>query len=107
MTGNEFESVIITEIYKQIKTYNLPLMCYHLRTQDGREVDLLLEAEDYYIAIEIKTTVNVNRTDAKHLIDLQSLLNKPLKHSFILSNDVRTHYLTEKITALHAAAFLS
>ena len=107
ITGNEFESAIIAEIYKQTKTNRLPLVCHHLRTQDGREIDLLLEAEDYFIAIEIKTTENVNRIDARHLFDLQSFLNKPLKHSFILSNDVRTHYLTEDITAIHAAAFLS
>ena len=107
MTGNEFESAIISEIYKQIKTHRLPLVCYHLRTQDGRKVDLLLEAEDYYIAIEIKTTENINRTDARHLFDLQSFLNKPLRHSFILSNDVRTSFITENITSIHSAAFLS
>jgi len=107
ITGNEFESAIISEIYKQIKTCRLPLVCYHFRTQDGREIDLLLEAEDYFIAIEIKTTENVNRIDARHLIDLQSFLNKPLKHSFILSNDVRTHYITNDITAIHAASFLN
>ena len=107
ITGNEYESAIISEIYKQIKTCRLPLVCYHFRTEDGREIDLLIEAEDYFIAIEIKTTENVNRTDARHLFDLQTFLNKPLKHSFILSNDVRTHYLTDHITAIHAAAFLS
>ena len=106
ITGNEYESAIIAEIYKQVKTCRLPLVCYHLRTQDGREVDLLLEAEDYFIAIEIKITENANRTDARHLLDLQSFLNKPLKHSFILSNDVKTKPIAENITALHAAAFL-
>ena len=106
MTGNEYESAIVAEIYKQIKTCRLPLKCYHLRTQNGREVDLLLEAEDYFVAIEIKTTENANRTDAKHLFDLQEILNKPLKHSFVLSNDVQTKQLSENITAIHAATFL-
>jgi hypothetical protein len=45
---------MVAEIYKQIKVYNLPLNLYHLRTQDGKEIDLLLEGEDYFIAIEIK-----------------------------------------------------
>ncbi|MCL1868414.1 MAG: ATP-binding protein [Paludibacter sp.] len=106
ITGNEYESAIIAEIYKQITAYRLPLACYHLRTQDGREVDLLLEAEDCFIAIEIKATNNVNRTDAKHLIDLQKLLNKPLRHAFVLSNDVRKQEINENITAMHAAEFL-
>ena len=107
MTGGEYESAIVAEIYKQIKTYRLPLVCYHLRTQDGREVDLLLESEDGFIAIEVKSTENVTRSDAKHLFDLQEILNKPLKHAFVLSNDVRTQQLGENITAMHAAAFLS
>ncbi len=107
LTGNEFESAIIAEIYKQIKTYRLPLTCYHLRTQDGREVDLLLEAADYFIAIEIKASEHVNRTDTSHLQDLQSILTKPLKHAFVLSNDVEVKHFSENITAMHAAAFLS
>lgn len=54
LTGSEYESAIVAEIYKQIKVYNLSLNIYHLRTQDGKEIDLLLEGEDYFIAIEIK-----------------------------------------------------
>jgi predicted AAA+ superfamily ATPase len=106
LTGNEYESSMVAEIYKQIKAYKLPLICYHLRTQDGREVDLLLEAEDYFIAIEIKMTEHVNHTDARHLHDLQSILKKPVKQSFILSNDTQTHCFDNNITAMHAAAFL-
>jgi predicted AAA+ superfamily ATPase len=105
-TGNEFESAMVAEIYKQIKTYRLPITCYHLRTQDGREIDLLLEAENYYIVIEIKMTEHVNRTDARHLHDLQNILDKPVRQSFILSNDVQVHHFNDNITAMHAAAFL-
>lgn len=107
LTGNEYESAIIAEIYKQIKTYSLPLTCHHLRTQDGREIDLLLEASDYFIAIEVKRTEHVNHTDARHFSGLQEILNKPLKQCFLLSNDNQTHYFGENIIAMHAAAFLS
>jgi predicted AAA+ superfamily ATPase len=106
LTGNEFESAIIAEIYKQIKTYKLPLVCYHLWIENGHEVDMILEAEDYFIAIEIKMSEHVDNTDARHLQDLQSILNKPLRHSFVLSNDTQVHYLNDSITAMHAAAFL-
>jgi len=106
LTGSEYESAIIAEIYKQIKTYRLPFTCYHLRTQDGREIDLLLEAADYFIAIEVKMTARVNHTDIRHFIGLQEILNKPLKQCFLLSNDPKTHYFENNIIALHAAAFL-
>jgi predicted AAA+ superfamily ATPase len=107
LTGNEFESAIVAEIYKQIKTYRLPLTCYHLRTQDGREIDLLLEAADYFIAIEIKMSEHIHQSDILHLKDLQNILKKPLKHAFLLSNDMEVKHFGENITAMHAATFLS
>jgi hypothetical protein len=72
-----------------------------------REIDLLLETADYFIAIEIKMTEHVNQNDTRHLIGVQELLNKPLKQCFILSNDNEVHYFGNNIIALHAAAFLS
>ncbi|MDL2297000.1 DUF4143 domain-containing protein [Bacteroidales bacterium OttesenSCG-928-B11] len=105
-TGNEFESAVIAEIYKQIQTYKLPYSCSHLRTIDGREVDLLLEASDHFIAIEVKSSPHINKTDARHLFNLQEIVNKPLKKSFILSNDTSTHYFGDNIIAMHAAEFL-
>lgn len=107
MTASEFESAVIAEIYKQIKTYQLPLRCYHLRTQDGREIDLLLESEDCFIAIEVKMTENVTKIDGKNFHNLQDFLNKPLKQCFILSNDNEIKHFSGNITAIHAAAFLT
>jgi predicted AAA+ superfamily ATPase len=100
------ESAVIAEIYKQIKTYRLPFTCYHFRTPDGREVDLLLEAADYFIAVEVKTTEHVDQRHQRHLRGLGELLNKPLKQSFVLSNDTGTQYFGPDIIAMHAAAFL-
>ncbi|MDR0893932.1 MAG: ATP-binding protein [Prevotellaceae bacterium] len=105
-SGNEYESIIITEIYKQLKSYRLPVNCYHLRTQDGREVDLLLETADSFIAIEVKMTANVGRSDIRNLTGLQEILNKPLRHAFVLSNDPNVQHFGEGITAVHAAQFL-
>lgn len=107
LTGGEYESAIVSEIYKQIKIYNLPLRCYHLRTHDGKEVDLLLEMEDCFIAIEIKRSENIHKSDAKGFTGLQDILNKPLKHCFILSNDNQLKTLDQHTTSMHAAAFLS
>jgi predicted AAA+ superfamily ATPase len=107
MTGAELESALVAEIYKQSKNSRLPVNFYHLRTVDGREIDLLLETADYFVAIEIKSTVNVTEIDAKHLKGLQNLLTKPLRHGFVLSNDPATKHFGDNITAVHAAAFLS
>jgi len=41
------------------------------------------------------------------LFNLQQFLGKPLKHAFVLSNDVETRSFGTGITAMHAAAFLA
>jgi len=107
MSGNEYESAVVAEIFKQAKNLSLPVSFYHLRTVDGREIDLLIETEKGYIAIEIKMTGTISRSDARHLTGLESLLDKPLLQSFILSNDNKIKKLTDNIVAIPAAMFLS
>ncbi len=85
LTGNEFESAIVAEIYKQSKVIGVNGLFYHLRTHDGAEVDLLLELESGFIAFEIKMSNNIGKKDARHLLNLHAILNKPVIQSFILS----------------------
>lgn len=106
LTGNEFESLVIAEIYKQAKNIQADVSFHHLRTQDGKEVDLLVETQDGYYAFEIKMADRVTPIDARHLQNLETILDKTLLHAFVLSNDNETHYFSDKITALHAAMFL-
>jgi uncharacterized protein len=106
ITGNEFESMVVAEIYKQIKTINAAVQLFHLRTHDGKEVDLILEMPGYYLAFEIKMTERVTKSSAKNLRGLEEILDKPLKRSYILSNDRETKYFGEKTVALNAAMFL-
>lgn len=107
VTGNEFESAIVAEIYKQLKNGGASVNLYHFRTHDGREVDLLLETEKGYIPIEIKMSTNITPTDARHLVDLDQILDKPIIHAFILSNDSMVKSINPQITAIPAAMFLT
>jgi predicted AAA+ superfamily ATPase len=107
LSGNEFESAVIAEIYKQVKNIQFPCIFYHLRTVDGREVDLLIETEKGYYALEIKMTAHVSDSDARHLRGLDSFLDKPLLYSFVLSNDPVVRNISEKILAIPTAMFLS
>ena len=107
MTGHEFESAIVAEMYKQVKYLDQDYSIFHLRTSDGREVDFLIETNEGYYAIEIKMTQNFRHTDARHLRNLEDILDKPLIHSFVISNDIIPHHLDNNITAIHAAAFLT
>jgi len=106
ITGNEFESLVIAEIYKQIANSGVQARLYHLRTHDGKEVDLLIEMPDHYLAFEIKMTSKVSKADSKNLTGLDAILDKPVKHSFILSNDPETKQFPGNITAVSAPMFL-
>ncbi len=106
-TGNEFESAVAAEIYKQVKTGNLNARLYYIRTTDGREVDMLIELENGYIPVEIKMSGNITRPDARHLNGLDEILDKPVLHSFVLSNDLQIKSLGEKTTSMPAAMFLT
>ena len=105
--GNEFESAIIAEIYKQAMNIQFRGSFYHLRTVDGREADLLIETEKGYYAFEIKQAGRVGRTDARHMSGLASILDKPLLASFLLSNDPGVRMITDNTLAIPAAMFLS
>ncbi|HBO75051.1 MAG TPA: hypothetical protein DD653_10230 [Marinilabiliales bacterium] len=105
--GNEYESAVVAEIYKQIKSLQLPVQLYHLRTLDGREIDLLLETEAGYIPIEIKMSDHISETDARNFRGLEEILDKPVLHQFILSNDLEVKHLNPKTTSMPAAYFLT
>ena len=106
LTGGEFESAVVSEIYKQANNIRARVNFYYLRTHDGKEVDLLIETQDGYYAFEIKMAEHVSATDARHLRNLQEFLDKPLLHSFLLSNDNQTHQFSDSITAVSVAYFL-
>ena len=106
MTGNEYESAMIAEMYKQAKNEQSLAQFSFLRTHDGKEVDLLLEFPDYYYAFEIKMANRVSKVDAKHLLGLDEIVDKPIKKAFLLSNDEETKQFDDKTVAVHAAMLL-
>ena len=107
LNGHEFESAIVSEIYRQAKITNDDLSFYHLRTVDGREIDLLIESEQGYIAIEIKNSETVRPVDARHLKGLDELLDKPILHRFVISNDLNIRDLGNGTIAIPAVQFLT
>ena len=105
--GNEYESTVVGEIYKQTKVLHFNGSFYHLRTHDGAETDLLLEKENGFLAFEIKMTEHAGKKEARHLYKLPGILDKPLLQGFVLSNDRQIKQLDDNILALPAAMFLT
>ena len=69
-----------------MKTADLHINLYHLRTLDGREVDLLLESEQGFIPIECKMTTHPSRNDFQAMRNLEVLLDKPLLAGLVVCN---------------------
>jgi len=107
LAGNEFESAVVAEIYKQIRVINREVSLFHLRTLDGLETDLLIDTESGYYAVEIKLSDHVSGSDSRPFRNLESILDKPLLHSFVLSNDHAVRTLPGNITLIPAGMFLS
>ncbi len=107
LTGNEFESAVIAEIYKQFKAVNYNGNFYHLRNHNGTEIDILIEMEEHYIAIEIKQTNRVSKKDARHFNSLSGVLDKPVLKCFVISNDDNIKDIDKNVIAIPAAMFLT
>ncbi len=103
LSDEEYESAVVAEIYKQVRTARLSIDAFHLRTYDGREVDLLLELEHGFVAFEIKKTRRVARADVRSFHELEELLDKPLLAGFALSQDRDARFLDTRTLALPVA----
>lgn len=85
--GAEFESAVVAEAWKQAKTFRLPVEFHHLRTLDGREMDLLVELENGFIPIECKRTPMVDVSDFRHFRNLETVLDKPVLAGIVVSQE--------------------
>ena len=106
LNGHQFESAVVAEIYKQLRTANIESQVYHLRTSDGREVDLLIEIENGYVALEIKQAAAIRSVDAKHLKGLEDILDKPVLHKIVISNDMEMREIGKGINAIPAVPLI-
>ncbi len=103
LTGPEFESAVVSEVVKQVRTAALDVRFHHLRTYDGREVDLLLELAEGYVAVEVKQSERVADRDGRHLRALDELLDKPVLGRLLLSRDRRLRGLVGGVLAAPVA----
>ncbi len=73
-TGAVFETLVVTEIYKWVKTMDRPVELAFYRTRSGLEVDLLLTMPEGVWGIEIKAAARLGASDWRGLREVgQSL----------------------------------
>ncbi|MDO9577967.1 MAG: hypothetical protein Q7J16_08785, partial [Candidatus Cloacimonadales bacterium] len=61
-----------------------PVSFYHLRTLDGKEVDLLLECNEGFVDLECKMARRIVPADFRAIKSLLAILDKPLLAGFVI-----------------------
>ncbi|MCF8108680.1 MAG: ATP-binding protein [Desulfohalobiaceae bacterium] len=76
ISGEIFETMIVSEIFKLIRTYQLEVELYFYRTRSGKELDLLIETVSGIIGVEIKSRDKVYHKDLRAMQDVALKLGK-------------------------------
>ncbi len=96
--GFLFETLVITDFWKRFLHHGqLPSM-YYLRTQDGLEVDLIIERENKLDLIEIKASSTINSNHIMSLIRAKHDLGNKVNKTLVISNSREKFELQSSIT---------
>jgi uncharacterized protein len=88
VSGELYETMVVTELYKWIKTVQRNVELYFYRTRSGMEMDLLIKTEHGFIGAEIKSRKTVVHSDIKVMKEIASnLKNKWLGGLLIYQGD--------------------
>jgi len=73
-TGELFETMVVSELFKWVKTAKLDLEIYFYRTRSGMELDLLLDTEKGFLGMEIKSRQTVVQKDITAMKEIAAKL---------------------------------
>jgi len=74
ITGQLYETMVVSELFKWIKTVQLDVEIYFYKTRSGMELDVLLETETGFIGMEIKSRQTVVSKDIRAMREIASRL---------------------------------
>jgi len=97
--GKLFESFIINEIYKLNKYYEKDYKLSYLKTKEGQEIDLIIEAHDKILLIEIKSKEIIHIEDVRPLNNLIDSFDNC--EGIVICTNRNPIMLSEKILAIH------
>jgi predicted AAA+ superfamily ATPase len=102
--GPLLETFAVNEIRRQLTWSAVDASAHHFRDRDGAEVDMVLEASDgRVVALEVKASATVERTDFRWLELLQSRTGDDFVHGFVLYCGERPLAFGEGLSALPLA----
>lgn len=84
VSGEVYETMVVSELMKWIKTTQKEVNLYFYRTRSGLEVDLILETETGVYGIEIKSRDNCSLSDARGLLEIADKLGSQWRGGLVL-----------------------
>lgn len=84
LSGEIYETMVVNELYKWIKTYQCRAEMFFYRTRSGLELDVLLQTEHGLIGMEIKGREKVVSSDAVQMKEVAAVLNKKWKGGLVV-----------------------
>jgi predicted AAA+ superfamily ATPase len=84
VTGQIFETLVVTEIQKWVKTAELPVDLAFYRTRSGLEVDLLVTTPDGVWGIEAKSASRLGASDRRALREVGEALGKTWRGGLVV-----------------------
>ena len=100
LVGQLFETFVVAELRTHLETANEETDLFHLRTRDGREVDVVLERRGRIVGLEVKSATAVDRSDAKGLLWLRDLLGNDFHYGAVLYSGSVPFQIDDRIWAL-------
>lgn len=95
--GSLFEHFVILEMFRR-QNLKGDFKLYYWRTQNGLEVDLIIETNNKIIPIEIKSGKNIGLKD---LSGLNTFLDdNKLKKGYVITTDQKPYKLSDRITVI-------
>ena len=107
VTGELFETYVICEVAKYIRTLGLQVEMSFYRTHSGMEVDLILETSGGIIAIEIKNRDSYMKKDYRNLVKFRDLYGDKWSGGFLVYRGDRIEKLSDSIWAIPSWRLLS
>jgi len=98
-SGQIFETYIFCELQKHLSYLEKQATMYHYRTNDKKEIDFIVEIEDKLFAIKVKQSGSIQKSDFKHIIDLQKRTKKECL-GIVFYNEDMTIELDDNLVAI-------
>lgn len=100
LIGQMFETFVIAELATHVETASEETGLFHLRDRDGKEVDVVLERRGRIVALEVKSSTRVDRSDAKGLFWLRDRAEESFHFGAVLYSGSLPFQIDDRIWAL-------